>query len=95
MGTMKETPIQNCIFIDSDGNRIDRTAKIMDISLDPIKIPETVGEVRSLNTTGALELTLEDPKFSFRGLVRMLGFRIALRFKLRQIFRRRKEHADE
>ena len=95
MGTIKETPLQNCIFIDSDGNRIGCTAKIVDISLDPIKIPETVGEVRSLNTTGALELTLKNPKFSFCGLVRMLGFRIALRFKLRQIFRRRKEHADE
>lgn len=90
MGNIKEATLQNCVFIDSDGNRIGCTAKIVDISLDPIKIPETVGEVRSLNTTGALELTLKNPKFSFRGLVRMLGFRIALRFKLRQIFQRRK-----
>lgn len=91
MGTIKETPLQNCIFIDSDGNRIGCTAKIVDISLDPIKIQETVGEVRPLNTTGAFELTLKNPKFSFRGLVRMLGFRMALRFKLRQIFQWRKE----
>lgn len=95
MGAIKETPLQNCIFIDSDGNRIGCTAKIVDISLDPIKTPETVDAVKSLNTIGELELTLKNPKFSFRGLVRMLGFRMALRFKLRQIFRRRKEHANE
>lgn len=95
MGTIKETPLQNCVFIDSDGNRIGCTAKIVDISLDPIKTPEMVGEVRSLNTTGALELTLKSPKFSFRGLVQMIGLRTTLQFKLRQIFRRRKEHTNE
>ena len=95
MGTIKETPLQNCIFIDSDGNRIGCTAKIMDISLEPIETPETVDAVKSLNTTVELELTLKNPKFSFRGLVRMLGLRTALQFKLRQIFRRRKEHTDE
>lgn len=91
MGNIEKTPLQNCVFIDSDGNRIGCTAKILDISLDPIPDSIMNEKIPRLQAVKEFHATFEHPRYSFRGLVRMLGLRIALQFKLRQIFQRRKE----
>lgn len=88
-----KTQIQNCCFFDTNGNRIDCNASVVDMKLEYNHGPESevIGRIRKLDIPGSFSVTIENPKLSFRWLVMLLGFKRAVKFKLRHILKFKKE----
>lgn len=91
MGTEKFSKIDNFCFFTEDGKPIELNAEIADVEFDYGPNPEVIGKVsRMLKSDMELSVTIENPKISFRGLVYLLGFKEAVRFKCGQIIRKLK-----
>lgn len=91
MRTEQVSKIDNFYFFTEDGKPIELNAKIADVEFDYGPHPEVIGKVsRMLKSDMELSVTIEKPKISFWGLVYLLGFKEAVRFKCGQIIRKLK-----
>lgn len=91
MRTEKFSKIDNFCFFTKDGKPVKLNAKIADVEFDYGPNPEVIEKVsRVLKNDMGFSVTIENPKISFRGLVYLLGFKEAVRFKCGQIIRKLK-----